>query len=124
MIAFGRSEYARAQTLFEQSYAISKENGDRAQMLLTLPDLGSVAWSQFDDKVAKNVWEEALILAVEAKSVDQEASLRENLGILAIERANYGAAEAYLATALMLQHQAQHQVAIAHALCTLSGTTA
>lgn len=119
MIAFGRSEFARAQTLFEQSYAISKANDDRAQMLLTLPNLGSVAWAQLDDIVAKNVWEEALALAVEAENTGQEASLRENLGILAIEREDYGTAELYLATALTLQRQEQHQVAVAHALCTL-----
>lgn len=116
LLAMERAEAAAAQTLFEESRAISARLGDDVRVLVTAINLGSVYWMLGEFARAREQWEAALRLSEATAQPRYLAFIRENLGILACQEGRLDEADDHYRAALKMHRDSGNQEGIASAL--------
>jgi tetratricopeptide (TPR) repeat protein len=123
ILAWHQTDYRAAQTLLEESLAISRELGDRGGTASSLNNLGNVAIEQGDYPTARKLYEESLSIRRELGDRRSMAGVLGNLGIVAYEQGDLTAARALSEEALAISRELGDQGRVADALNIL-GTVA
>jgi predicted ATPase/class 3 adenylate cyclase/Tfp pilus assembly protein PilF len=118
-LALSQGAYATARTLLEESLAIQRQLGDKAQIAISLSNLGTAVLHQGDVAMARELLEEGLTIRRESgDKVDIAGSLND-LGAVAIEQGDYAAARSLLEEALTIRRELGDKAGIAASLNNL-----
>lgn len=111
-----RSDYNQAIPLFEESFQLGKEIGDKKKMLFASINLGNIAWGQSRFNDAERIWIEALDLSVEIGQLANQSMLLGSLGIIATRRGEFDSATKFYEKSRLLSIEADFTEGLADTL--------
>jgi predicted ATPase/class 3 adenylate cyclase len=115
-LALGRGAFATARALLEESLAIQRQLGDRANVAVALSNLGTVAVHQGEMAMARALLEEGLAIRRELGNQVDIAGALDDLGTAAIEWGDTPAARALLEESLAIRRELGDKAGIAATL--------
>jgi predicted ATPase/class 3 adenylate cyclase len=119
-LALSRGDFAMARSLLEESLAIQRQLGDKADIAASLSNLGTAAIHQGDIVVARSLLEEGLAIRRElGDKVDIAGSLND-LGSAAMQQGDYVMARSLLEESLAIRRQLEDKAGIAASLNNVS----
>ena len=92
VLATVQGDSKAARTLYEESLAVSKAQGDKQGMAASLNNLGILAHQEGDSDAGRSLQEASLMLRRELGDTMGVAASLNNLGLVAQERGDYAAA--------------------------------
>jgi predicted ATPase/class 3 adenylate cyclase len=119
ILAAEQGDYARAQAVFEEILAMSRELGDRRLTATALNSLGMVAMNTADYARARDFYEQGLALRRELHDAYGEAVVLNNLGSVAQYLGDFAEATRFYEASLVLARQMGDQMGIAATLINL-----
>ncbi len=93
-------DYSKAEDLFNQAIALSREFGDNLQTAWLLNHLGDVKRAEGEDEAAAQLYAESQALFERQAERHGYAAIQHNLGYLALHRGNWQAADNYFTQSL------------------------
>ncbi len=120
VLAERQHDLQTAETLFEESLALSRELKDEQVTASILNNLANLAFRKLEYTKAKRLYSESLEIYRKANVAWRMAIGLSNLGLVASLEADYKAAEAYLKESLELSKAAENSWMIASTLSKLA----
>jgi tetratricopeptide (TPR) repeat protein len=115
-LAVAQSDFETARALYEQRLAISEHQGDLPGILVTLINLGVVAFCEGSLAVARSYHERSLTLAQELDDRGQTAASLSGLGGIAELEGDYARASSYFEQCVPLAREVRARGCLAWAL--------
>ena len=119
-MALNEGNQDRAQVLFEEGLALSRELGDTAGIACFIHGLGWVAWSRGNYPAARRLAEEALALWREVGDKECIPWALHLLASLASQQGEYARARALCEESVTIHRESGNKGGLAHELCQLA----
>jgi non-specific serine/threonine protein kinase len=118
--AAAREEYAEADRLYGQAYAIAQRSGNRSLAGIVLNNLGNMCAMRGDFVGAAELFEQALAISRELRASDEMATYSYNVGFALHQIGRTGDATRYASQSLVLAYEIGAHLSTAYTLTLLS----